>query len=198
MCSGQGECHCGRCSCAANFYGSFCESSSLGVNSLCAYYEPCVHCRLQQKEGIECTDRCEDTDGTPFLVNFNNEITESNLTCVVRIMDEENRPCDYRYVYEVNEGQQSRLDVKYYKCTHLNYGATGGLIFLATLILGLLVLVTVKVVNVFQDRREFSRFEEERKNATRYEFESPIYNSPNRRYEVPDSLAGNDFEMKSF
>lgn len=38
---------------------------------------------------------------------------------------------------------------------------------------------------MISDRREFARFDQERREQTMYRFESPIYKSPVTSYEVP-------------
>lgn len=67
----------------------------------------------------------------------------------------------------------------------------------ATFLIGCLMIVLLKVHNVIQDKREFAKFDEERKNMTTYNYESPIYNSPIRKYDIPSAIKNEEMEMNS-
>lgn len=58
-------------------------------------------------------------------------------------------------------------------------------IILFTFLAGIAVLLLVKCNIMISDRREFARFDQERREQTMYRFESPIYKSPVTSYEVP-------------
>lgn len=198
VCSGNGECKCGTCECNENIMGTFCEISSLKENRLCGYYDQCVRCLILGQNN--CTENgCSSETNSTFDFEIVKEIPISNISCIVRINDEEGRPCEHRFTYKVDAQQQSYLKVFINSCQYINVGATGAIIVVATFLLGCFILVAIKTWNSVQDKREFARFETERQNQTTYQFESPLYNSPNRRYEVPPELFAEDrdMEMKS-
>lgn len=83
------------------------------------------------------------------------------------------------------------------RCTPVNFAGITLTIVAATFLIGCLIILLVKVHNIVQDKREFARFDEERKNMTTYNFESPIYNSPIRKYELPTSIKNEEAQMNS-
>lgn len=134
--------------------------------------------------------------GKEFEFSFVADIDVSNTSCIVRLTDDQDRFCDYRYEYKFDPAEvQSTLTIKYYKCTHINVGAAGAIIAGLTFLLGFIVLMAVKVWNNVQDRREYRLFEEERSKETVSGL-SPLYNSPTTYYEVPKELREDEFEMK--
>lgn len=200
ICSGNGECKCGACQCTTNILGTFCEISSTKANVVCGFYEPCVRCLLEKKEN--CTGSgslC--SSHTDYELAFVNEIPTSNISCIVRITDDEDRVCEHRFTYKVDTFQKSHLDILINNCQFINKGAAGAIIAAITFFLGCFILVTIKGYHHMKDKREFARFENERKNQTTYtQYDSPLYNSPKRTYEVPPELFADerDMEMKSF
>ena len=197
VCSGHGSCECGQCKCGEKYYGAFCETSSSIPSALCSYYEPCVRCLLEQKVGTECTnlaELCQDKQNVSFTFEYQNNLSDQPITCMVRIVDTEDNTCDQHFAYEVNEDQQSNLRIAFKKCSTIKVGTVGAFIVIATFLIGCIFLAVLKVFTYIIDKREYAKFEEELKNRTTYQGSNPIYNSPKRYYEVPKILQQNDNE----
>lgn len=173
--------------------------TSTAKNALCLYYEPCVSCLLERNEFKNCTDldeRCMAKDGTKFYYEFVDDISDSEIQCIIRFTSNEGVQCDKRFTYQINEQTESRLRVLNTECKKgMSIGSVFGIGIISTLILGILVILLVKLINYTRDKREFARFEEDKKNNTNYSTNNPIYNSPIRTYQMPKELSGSSFEM---
>lgn len=170
-------------------------------NALCAYYEPCVKCLLERREGMECIDlktRCSSKDGIEFSTSFVDDMSDFPIQCMLRIISKDGQPCEHHFTYQVDSSDSvSRLTIHDHQCTVINAGLAFGVGMLATFLIGCFVILFVKVYGVIQDRRECAKFEQEQQQMTKYEFQSPIYNSPVRTYEIPRCLSVEENKMES-
>lgn len=194
----------GICKCHKAYSGIYCEISSTANSSLCAYYEPCVKCLLDRRDGRPCNDldyRCSGGNESlikPFNFGYLNDISDASIQCLLRITTKDGIKCDHRFTYEIDPQQQTTmLKIQDFRCTPVNYAEITIAIVAGTFLLGCLVILFLKVHNIIQDKREFAKFDEERKNMTTYNYESPIYNSPIRKYEMPDSINTDEVDMNS-
>jgi protocadherin alpha len=95
--------------------------------------------------------------------------------------------CDYHFTYSVDEDQQTILKIQDIRCPPINEaGLYLGLTFLVTMILGLAMIMAYKIKITVDDRRAFAAFEEEQRNRTKYEMESPLYKSPITKFSMPE------------
>lgn len=141
---------------------------------------------------MECLgvdEKCSAKDGNEFVTQYFNDISDSPIQCMLRITAKDGQLCDHHFTYNIDENAVNRLTILDHKCTVVNAGFAFGMIMLGTFLLGCLVIMVIKVKHTVEDKREFAKFEEEQKEMTKYEFESPIYNSPVRRYEMPRCLS---------
>lgn len=121
------------------------------------------------------------------------------MICIARVRYDDNTVCEYKFTYELNEKSETMLRIEDTNCPPVNiaaYSIVG--IVIATLLIGILVILIIKVNIYYADKREFAKFEEERANQTEYKFESPIYRSPVTTFRNPQSNQNspNVFEMK--
>lgn len=191
LCSGNGDCKCGKCKCDFEFAGDFCESRSKVESALCTFYEPCVKCLIgRTRNETECPDVkefCSDEkNGREFDYDFNANLDEERIRCVVRTkrVDSEEL-CEHYFTYEANEEGHSRLVIDKRACTPVNKALLGIGFFLATVLLGALLIGMVKSYIFFTDRRIMAEFHKH-ENMTKYEEMSPLYKSPITKYEVPE------------
>jgi integrin beta 1 len=107
--------------------------------------------------------------------------------------------CEYKFTYDQEGNAETNLHIGSASCPPINVAAYSILgIVIATFLLGLIILMVIKVNISLADKREFAKFEEERKQQTEYKFESPIYKSPVTTFRNPqnDRESQNVFEMK--
>lgn len=159
-------------------------------------------CLLERREGKTCNDldlRC--SSGKPlkaFHFEYYSDISDARIQCLLRVTTKDGIKCDHYFTYEIDLQQQTTmLKILNNRCSPVNFaGITMGIVA-ATFLIGCLIILLVKTHNIIQDKREFAKFDEERKNMTTYNYESPIYNSPIRKYELPNSIKNEEVEMNS-
>lgn len=150
-----------------------------------------------------CADlekRCSpaNTTAKPFLYEFYNDISDASIQCLLRITTKDDIKCDHRFTYEIDLTKQTTmLKILNNRCTPVNVAGITIFIVSATFLIGCLVILLVKIHNIIQDKREFAKFDEERRNMTKYNYESPIYNSPIRKYDIPNLIKNEELEMNS-
>ncbi|CAG9564645.1 unnamed protein product [Danaus chrysippus] len=195
VCSGNGECVCGRCQCnrledGTLFSGAFCETCETCENPLCANAEPCVLCHLDSN----CTDACSIGNMNYTVSERLNEVTRNSddASCILR-RDEDGLECEYRYTYKA--GVQSMIAMEIVIRDKVCYQPTSAKILTSSLIImgcvilaGLIVIMAVKIAQIFSDRRAYAKFlqeaQESRKNMQEL---NPIYKSPISEFKLPES-----------
>ncbi|SPP82125.1 integrin beta-nu [Drosophila guanche] len=190
VCSQRGTCDCGECSCDEPFLGKFCEIDPEKDNKLCQFYEPCVTCLIEQRQGMGACDNlseiCTSIDRQEhFTYSFVAEL-EADVRCLVRIVNKHGIQCDSYFGYQVID-HANYLSIQAENCEPLDYVALFGFISGFTLLIGLLLIFLILWCIRAKDAREFARFEQERENCVRQE--NPLYRDPVGRYEVPRVLS---------
>ncbi|XP_062137998.1 integrin beta-nu [Drosophila sulfurigaster albostrigata] len=190
ICSGRGSCECGACDCQEPYLGVFCEIDAEKDNKLCLFYEPCVTCLIEKKQGMDgCkneTEVCSSAESPEgFTYVFVPEL-ETDEKCLVRIVNKHGIQCDSYFVYRVVE-HVNYLAIQAVNCEPTNYYAVFGFISLITLILGLTIIWLFWWCVRAKDAREYARFLDEQRNSVRHE--NPIYRDPIGRYQVPKALS---------
>ncbi|KAH8246535.1 hypothetical protein KR038_011727 [Drosophila bunnanda] len=191
ICSQRGACNCGECECEAEFLGKFCEIDPEKDNKLCQFYEPCVTCLIQQKQGMGACDNlseiCKSVDRQElFTYRFVHELEPEQARCLVRIVNKHGIQCDSFFSYQVIN-PSNELAIQAVDCEPLDYMALFGFISGFTVLAGLLLMCLIWWCIRAKDAREYARFEEDQKNWVRQE--NPIYRDPVGRYEVPKALS---------
>lgn len=77
ICSGRGYCECGECLCDEPYRGRFCEIGSDTENKLCAFYEPCVTCLIEEKTNM---GKCEKSTEICSSAEQNEKFTTAFVT----------------------------------------------------------------------------------------------------------------------
>jgi Integrin beta cytoplasmic domain len=124
---------------------------------------------------------------------------DSRVRCIARVRYNDDVVCEYKFIYELDANGNTNIKIADTKCPPVNVAAYSILgIILATFLLGLLIMMIVKVNIFYADKREFAKFEAERKAETSYVYSSPIYKSPVSIFRNPlnerDSI--NTFELQ--
>lgn len=163
-----------------------------------------MQCLLDRREGKICNDmdiRCSGGNASsikPFNFGYFSDISNARIQCLLRTTTKEGIKCDHYFTYDVDPKQQSTLlKILDNRCEPVNYAGITLAIVLTTFLIGCLIILLVKVHNVIQDKREYAKFDEERKNNTTYVNESPLYKPPITTYQMPNSLKTTDLEMSS-
>ncbi|XP_017120954.1 integrin beta-nu [Drosophila elegans] len=191
ICSQRGTCDCGECQCEEPFLGKFCEIDLEKDNKLCQFYEPCVTCLIEQKQGMGACDNlsqvCSSLDRQEhFTYSFVHELDPDEDHCLVRIVNKHGIQCDSFFVYQVID-HSNFLTIQAVNCEPLDFVALFGFISGFTLLIGLLLIFLILWCIRRNDAKEYAKFLEEQKTAVRQE--NPIYRDPVGRYEVPKALS---------
>ncbi|XP_017094933.3 integrin beta-nu isoform X1 [Drosophila bipectinata] len=199
VCSQRGICDCGECICEDPYLGKFCEIDPEKDNKLCQFYEPCVTCLIEQKQGMgaceNLSELCTSFDSQErFTYSFVSELDPEHTHCLVRLVNKHGIQCDSFFEYQVID-HANFLTIQAVDCEPLDYVALFGFISGFTLLIGLLLIFLVWWCIRAKDAREYGRFLEEQKTVVRQE--NPIYRDPVGRYKVPESLSDN-FDKNPF
>eukprot|EP00099_Drosophila_melanogaster_P013348 NP_001303333.1 integrin betanu subunit, isoform B [Drosophila melanogaster] len=191
ICSERGTCQCEECQCEEPYLGKFCEIDPEKDNKLCLFYEPCVTCLIEQKQGMgvceNLTEICSSLDRQEtYPYNFVHELDPEQDQCLVRLVNKHGIQCDSFFVYQVID-HSNFLTIQAVDCEPPDYVALVGYISAFTLLIGLLIIFIILWYIRAKDAREYAKFEEDQKNSVRQE--NPIYRDPVGRYEVPKALS---------
>nr|XP_033801823.1 integrin beta-2 [Geotrypetes seraphini]XP_033801824.1 integrin beta-2 [Geotrypetes seraphini]XP_033801825.1 integrin beta-2 [Geotrypetes seraphini]XP_033801826.1 integrin beta-2 [Geotrypetes seraphini] len=158
VCSGRGQCQCNVCICKPGYQLPFCEDC-IGCPSPCSKYAPCVEC-IEYGTGAHeknCSLMCSGLNKT--------EKTVQNAK-VCKEKDSTNCWMHYEMKQEAGEEKYSFRITKERECPEPpNYAAIIGGTIAGVALIGLVLLLSWKLVTELIDRREYSRFEKEKSKA---------------------------------
>ncbi|KAL1138060.1 hypothetical protein AAG570_009755 [Ranatra chinensis] len=168
VCSGKGVCECGACKCKTEeegrYSGRYCEKCPT-CPGRCMELKHCIQCQVYKSGPLteeDCAANC--TSFVPVIVDVV-EVDESKDENLCTYFDKDD--CRYTYVYTYDE--KGKLVVRAQKeleCPPQVYvlGIVFGVIG-AIVLIGLAILLLWKLLTTIHDRREFAKFEKERKMA---------------------------------
>ncbi|XP_063808171.1 integrin beta-7 [Pseudophryne corroboree] len=171
ICSGHGKCECNKCVCEKGYFNKLC-SECPGCQTLCQKHSACAECKafgtgpLRDNCSLSCTlvsvtmikaseSVGEDRDG------WCQEKTEDTL---LTFHVAEDKGLVTIHVQEKEENA--------YQTNRLIFGLVLGIV-----LLGLLVIVSYRIIVELFDRREYQRFLKERKNEQWNDAQNPLYKS---------------------
>lgn len=133
----------------------------------------------------------------PLYLSF---LTDANIICIARVRYDEDTVCEYKFTYDLDENGETNIRIEDTSCPPTNVAAISIIaVIIATFLIGFLILLICKCQMYFADKREFAKFEEERKKYLQAANENPLYKSPIttfRNPHSPDIVKTNAFELK--
>ncbi|XP_055305267.1 integrin beta-PS isoform X2 [Sitodiplosis mosellana] len=195
ICSGHGECVCGACKCQetseGRYSGKFCEKCPT-CSGRCHEFKECVQCQMYKTGPMGdnpelCAKNC-----TLFVpkgvevLNVNEE--EGDHLCI--FYDEND--CRFEFVYNDSDLENIKVAAKEkLECPTEIFilGIVMGVIASIVLI-GLAFLFLWKILTTIHDRREFAKFEKERRSAKWDTGENPIYKQATSTFKNPTYNGG--------
>ncbi|KAG7198720.1 hypothetical protein KM043_001711 [Ampulex compressa] len=190
VCAGHGYCDCGHCRCnetAADgllYRGTYCESSaSAGGSGLCILYESCVNATLEDPGRSE--EFCR-TNITSYRTERVDAVDAGNERyCFVRTI-KDRTICTTPYLYEFQRDNTVLLKIAEKTCrTAMHAAVIPGLLFAAVVLVGIVSLLIWKCWTLMRDKREFAKFEKERKKTVYALDENPLFKPATSRFRVP-------------
>lgn len=168
LCSGHGDCVCGECKCHettdGRYSGRYCEKCPT-CSGRCYEFKDCVQCQMYKKGPFsesECLANC--TAFTPQSVDTI-VVDEEKGEHLCIFYDEDD--CRFEFVYTDNyEGGVTVRAKEKLDCPPKVFmlGIVLGVIA-AIVLIGLAILLLWKLLTTIHDRREFAKFEKERRSA---------------------------------
>ncbi|XP_017284911.1 integrin beta-3a [Kryptolebias marmoratus] len=174
LCSGRGNCECGVCQCTqTGAYGDTCEKCPTCPDS-CTIKKECVECQHFKRGQYITDDTCNRICKTEIQeVGELASHAEHAVNCSYK--DENDCIVHFQY-YEDTSGKSILYVMKELECPEgPNILMVLLLVAGAILLLGLIGLLIWKLLITIHDRREFAKFEEERRNAKWDTANNPLY-----------------------
>jgi len=194
LCSGHGTCECGECKCfeteEGQYSGRYCEDCPTCPGK-CEELQPCVQCMQFQSGphmdktddyGIPLCDKCEFK--VEEVEKAEEYIVEDERLC--SFIDDDDCRATFVYGYANATGQLQVWVQKTKECPvvvdimSIVLGVIGAIVAI-----GLALILMWKVFTTIHDRREFAKFENERKLAKWDTGENPIFKQATSTFKNP-------------
>jgi integrin beta 1 len=197
ICNGHGSCNCGRCECfdeAVRYSGKYCDECPTCEGQRCQELRPCVECQAY-KSGPYNEDHCR-SNCTTFLTEIVDKLEnkeDSNVkTCT--LVDE--KDCTFVFQYEYGDNKELKVVAERKKVCREPPNVLAWVLGVigSILIAGLIMLLIWKVCTTVHDRREYARFENERKKLKWHRNDNPLYKEATSTFANP--LYGNSSKMR--
>lgn len=180
ICNGKGVCKCGRCTCSLDtFYrGQTCEDCPTCVGR-CDQNKECVQCKTFESGSLSkesCNANCS------FVKIVDNIKDEPELRKMCQYRDDDDCMFYFAYEYSTNIvlAQRTKECPEPVNVLAIVLGVVCGIVAV-----GLALLLIWKLFTTIHDRREYAKFEKERKNAKWDTGENPIYKQATSTFKNP-------------
>jgi len=198
LCSGHGTCECGECKCEeteeGQYSGRYCEDCPTCPGK-CDELAPCVQCKyfksgplmdVVDEWGVEECSKCpfDEDHGLVVVEKAEDYIFEDERLCT----DLDDDQCRFTYVYGYNNktGQLQVWVQATKECPQVVdiLGIVLGVIG-AIVAAGITLIIMWKIFVEIHDRREFAKFEKERREAQWDAGMNPIYKQATSTFKNP-------------
>lgn len=175
LCSDNGICECGECICNAGFRGNYCERCK-NCPAICEIQYNCVEC-AGFNQGLYnqsiCDQRCKNVEVVSLLqeASFSKDLTitscflQDRFGCIIKfnVYDSENeQTIKIKSLRECPPNPPDPLII-------------GASVSGAVVLIVLLCILIWKLLTMFYDNMEYSKFEHDLKNPAWETIENPIY-----------------------
>lgn len=185
VCSGYGKCNCGQCECAMDggHSGKYCEECTTCPAQRCEELRHCVECQAYGT-GLYDKSQCE-LNCTTFKTEIVDKFRNDDEIKKCRVPDKAGCIIIFEYTY----GENNELIVRAQK-EKLCAGPPNVLAWIlgviaTILIAGLIMLIIWKVCTTIHDRREYAKFENERKGLKWHRNDNPLYKEATSTFANP-------------
>ncbi|XP_017784338.1 PREDICTED: integrin beta-PS-like [Nicrophorus vespilloides] len=188
VCNSKGTCECGKCTCESGYYGTYCEECATCSGRKCEELQDCVQCKTYNSGKLK--DSC-DISCSQYQFNKVKQIKESEETedsdfrKVCKLPIEQNCVMVFSYFYNDDKDISVDAESKMRCSKPIDILALVFGVILSTIIVGILTLVIWKLCTTIHDRREYAKFENERKQANWNRNDNPLFKTPVTRFENP-------------
>ncbi|XP_072510893.1 integrin beta-7 [Notamacropus eugenii] len=169
LCNGHGSCHCNQCQCLEGYYGALCDQCP-GCKTPCEKHRDCAECGafktgpLASNCSLACAHANVSVSSMPLLDDgWCKERTVDNQLLFFLVENE----AEGRVVLRVRPRERGSDHTQ-----AIVLGCTGGIV-----VVGLVVVLVYRLTVEIYDRREYNRFEKERKQLNWNQDDNPLYRS---------------------
>ena len=182
VCSGHGNCSVceppGRaCSCEGSYFGDYCEISRANTNCDTSQAEDCVFCVAGGSSS--CSSSCSGF-ASDSQVFSNNTIESTTQFCSFSTAE-----CTYRYSVVSTTDGELEYRVEPEDCLLIPIYAIALILLGGVIIIALAILGIIKLCLMYQDYREYKKFEYEVNQAQSVKQNNPVYTAPITHIENP-------------
>ncbi|KAK2576870.1 hypothetical protein KPH14_005497 [Odynerus spinipes] len=198
ICSGRGDCICGSCHCHEKdnirYSGRYCEECPTCPGQKCEELKNCVECLAYGTGPYAESGKCINCMHDLTMVDVIKEDPENDQTLNAHICRTPgDGGCSFVFKYE-HDIRGGRGDIEIYTIFAQKerecpvpidiMGVALGVI-ISTIFLGLLVLLTWKVLTTIHDKKEYEKFERERALARWDRGDNPLYKGATTTFNNP-------------
>ncbi|XP_042877384.1 integrin beta-PS-like isoform X1 [Penaeus japonicus] len=188
-CSGHGECKCGKCRCNKPdglFYsGQYCEDCQSCSTGKCGLFRDCVQCKHFGTGVLAENGECNKCEIKPQPVDYlDDKIINMARLCT---FEDSTTGCYFNFTYlYMDNGKYSIYVQREQQCPEPApvLGIVFGLVA-AIVAIGLLTLLIWKLLTTIHDRREYAKFEDERRKAQWNTDANPLYRPATNTFQNP-------------
>ncbi|XP_049821956.1 integrin beta-PS isoform X2 [Aethina tumida] len=182
VCSGHGTCNCGSCKCDQDgnrYTGTYCQDCTT-CRPRCEELSPCVECQAYKTGSLNAT--CETCTNSLELVDkFDEEFNPEVKDCQVLL----NHGCRMHFQYSYDQNQLIVVRALKEKICSVPPLAWIIGVMVTVIIAGIVMLLIWKICTTIHDRREYSKFEEEKKKLKWHSNQNPLYKGATSSYANP-------------
>ncbi|XP_017881120.1 integrin beta-nu-like [Ceratina calcarata] len=195
ICAGHGYCDCGECRCNVTasdglyYRGTYCESSiSAGYSALCVVYNECVNATVEEPE--KAAELCRTNITTYNTVKVKSVNRGDEHYCFLKTVKDERTTCVIHFVYEFQKDNHVvTLKIQDKICsTALNKATVLSAIALLIVALGVICLLIWKAWTTIQDKKEWEKFQRDRKKTIFSSNTNPLFKSAVTKFTVPQQF----------
>lgn len=192
LCSGHGDCVCGRCVCHADargrFAGPFCQDCAACVGR-CSEFRSCIQCMVFQSGELseeECVRNCSALN--VVQVDSAEASDPEERKCIFKDDDS----CSFTFVYSY--GEQNELVIRAQRTKDCGREAVtwyivGGVIC-GILIVGLAIVCVARLLVYLRDRIEYKKFDKEIRGTQWGTDTNPIFKNAVSEFRNPTYESG--------
>ncbi|XP_046961775.1 integrin beta pat-3-like [Vanessa cardui] len=187
VCSGNGECSCGKCECKV-CSGQFCDDCEEVAMKRCKELEDFAYCNFNENKK-DCDLKFNQTNTEVTLVN-KTEINSPDWYMAkywCRKVLEDEQIFVFKYYYSTSSNSKLHLIIQneLEKPPIANVWIAVGSVIGAVLLIGLITLIAWKILVDLHDKREYDKFANESAAAGFDTSINPLYQSPATNFQNP-------------